>query len=59
MCGAIHGDSWETRPARSCIISLQPKFGDAPHLWNICDECQNGLKGLGSRLTNSGRSFSS
>ncbi len=46
MCGAINRDFWETRPTKSVVLNLRPRYGDIGQFWLICDECDEGLQNL-------------
>lgn len=44
MCGAMPSDFWQTRPTRSVLLELRPRYGDTKQSWIICDECDEGLQ---------------
>ena len=46
MCGAIAGDFWETRPIQAVTLRLLPRHGDITQRWILCDECNEGLRGV-------------
>lgn len=47
MCGTASGDYWETRPARRVLLHHRPRPGDVRNVCTLCDECEEGLRGLG------------
>ena len=49
MCGAVAGDLWGTRPTRPVVLRVRPRFGDMGQFWILCDECDEGLRGLNRR----------
>lgn len=46
MCGATTGDTWQTRPTRFVVLQKRPRPGDTTHLCILCNECEEGLRGL-------------
>ena len=46
MCGAAVDDFWETNPRRLVVLRHTPRPGDVTHICVLCDECEEGIRGL-------------